>query len=505
MKKIITIISSIFVIIGLIISLIIFNDNDYKIYESTKIIKDKSNMVGVVLLQESEGSSTYIEQTGENADTFPTTGYHINLDKSKCENGGTVSYDSTNNKVIIDTNITDKCYVYFDVGAAPSGGNSRSLYSYDFNIMLETELGSRLYNMGTYEELQNGDYIFNKVASYCDDGTIQTSITSLSEFSFQPNKITCYFYYNFPSFSEKIINIASTNDHIYHHTSDTTADDYIASNAGDDSYRYSGRNSTVNDNYVCFGYDIANAVDTNSNNIPDVCENGTFSANSDYAYRIIGVFKDVDKVDNDNYYIKLIKAISYGNYIWTGSNSIHERYYNSSSFFKTTLNGLSDSYLATLITNGWNSYIAQPVWNVGGCTLTSCYEGTAKSAYADEMLTSGSGPTRTNNTHKISIMYVNEYGYAASTSYWTTALKSYSGDARNNDWLFLGSNEWTISHGPSSSTDSAFFINVSGFVSASSAAYYGNFAMRPVFYLSSSAVATGLGTISSPYILSMPS
>ena len=89
-NKIMVISSMIFVIEVLITTLVINSYQDYEIIESAHIIKDKSNMVGVVLLQESEGSSTYIEQTGENADAFPTTGYHINLEKSRCENGGSV-------------------------------------------------------------------------------------------------------------------------------------------------------------------------------------------------------------------------------------------------------------------------------------------------------------------------------------------------------------------------------------------------------------------------------
>ena len=166
MKKKIMIISSMILVIGVLITTIIVNSYEsYTIIESGHIIKDKSNVVGVVLLQESEGSSTYVEQTGENADQFPTTGYHINLEKSKCENGGTVSYDSTNNKVLIDTNITDKCYVYFDVGDTPSWGGSGS------GGGAFSEITGSSSNYGAFSVVDNGS-------------TVTTTITRIRTTSF---------------------------------------------------------------------------------------------------------------------------------------------------------------------------------------------------------------------------------------------------------------------------------------------------------------------------------
>ena len=294
-------------------------------------------------------------------------------------------------------------------------------------------------------------------------------------------------------FAEKIIELASTNEHIYHHTSDTTASDYVANNAGDDSYRYAGPNSTVDDNYVCFGY--------NRESYNNECESGTFSATSVYAYRIIGVFKDVDGNSNDAYYVKLIKATSYGSYHWDNESSTSSNRssdFDNSQLFSTTLNGTSSGYLATLNNNGWEDYIAQPKWYVGGNTWENIYQKKASVAYTNERT-----DTNTVNTiYKIGLMYPSDYGFATSNSYWTTALSSYNSAAAAQDWLYVSGLgvEWTISR-TSDTTNGAFRVNSAGIVDNQSVWY--SYVVRPVLYLSSNVKAIGSGTIESPYILSM--
>ena len=502
MKRIIAVSSSILVVIGLIISLVIFNDNNYVILESSHVIKDKSNLVGVVLLQESEGSSTYIEQTGDNADVFPTTGYHINLEKSKCENGGSVSYDYTNKKVLIDTNITDKCYIYFDLGDAPAGGGGNAPsgnYSYNFNIMLQDSPGSESYSLGTYEELQAGSYSFNQTNSYCSDETTLTDNGNGTVIMpVQSNNSNCYLYYDLGlNFADYLISTASTNNHLYHHTSDTTAADYLPNNAGDDSYRYGGTKSTVNDNYVCFGYDI--------NNYTGQCESGTFSATSESAYRIIGVFKDVDGVNNGDYYVKLIKANNYENSYWSGTAG-STNVFNNSTLFSNILNSKSNSsasatelnsgYYYNLKQNGWNDYIVTPKWYVGGNTWNYLVNYQASVVYTNERQYSGT----VNTTYKIGLMYPSDYGFAATSSYWTTLLKNY----RESDiWLYSGQ-EWTIS--PSFGTSDCVFMLTGGYLTHNNVG--NNYVVRPVLYLKTNiAIDTQkmnngtYGTISNPYRL----
>ena len=82
----------------------IMNDNN------TKIIKKNKDTISMML--ETEAGSGNYELTTR--DSWPTEGYIFNSTLSKCENGGELSWDDTNKKVLMSGNMSDKCYVYFD-------------------------------------------------------------------------------------------------------------------------------------------------------------------------------------------------------------------------------------------------------------------------------------------------------------------------------------------------------------------------------------------------------
>ena len=99
-------------------------------------------------------------------------------------------------------------------------------------------------------------------------------------------------------------------------------------------------------------------------------------------------------------------------------------------------------------------------------------------------------------------MYASDYGYAASPSAWTTNLSNYSNSTiPENNWLFMGLNEWLIT--PFSSLSSCVFdVFYMGFL-VNSDANLGD-AVRPTFHLKSTVtLASGSGTISDPYKLSI--
>ena len=69
-----------------------------------------------------KGISMNLEQTAGAGDyktvtrsSWPTEGYKFNTELSRCENGGELSWDDINKKVIVTGNVSDKCYVYFDI------------------------------------------------------------------------------------------------------------------------------------------------------------------------------------------------------------------------------------------------------------------------------------------------------------------------------------------------------------------------------------------------------
>ena len=230
----------------------------------------------------------------------------------------------------------------------------------------------------------------------------------------------------------------------------------LANGAEDNSYRYAGANPN---NYVCFG------------STASTCP-------SDNLYRIIGVFGSE---------VKLIKATSYGSYAWDSDNS---NTWDSSTKpdISTTLN---TTYYNTL-SSTWQNKIATHTWKVGG--MAGSTTNTAKQYYDVEV---GSSSSSTTDRMKIGLMYVSDYGFAASNGYWTTALDSYS-SATSSNWLYLDPFEWTIT--PNSSfSNSVFNVNRSGNLGYYDLAYYG-YSARPVFYLNSNvSYVSGDGTQGNPY------
>ena len=248
------------------------------------------------------------------------------------------------------------------------------------------------------------------------------------------------------------------NDLYYHDGTGT----YGTLEAGDNSYRYSGANPN---NYVCFG------------------ATGADCQNEDNQYRIIGVF---------NNQVKLIKATSYGYYAWNGtedSSAVNTWNETIKPDIYTTLN---ETYYNTLGSE-WQNLIAETTWQVGGLNIIN----TAKAIYDNEV---GINQTGYEETMKIGLMYVSEYGYGASPEKWTTVLYEYYYGTDN--WLYLGYDEWFISRNTDRPAD-AFLVlsDIDGRVTYEDVRT--PLAVRPSFYLESSVVLEGgTGTASDPYRIS---
>ena len=229
--------------------------------------------------------------------------------------------------------------------------------------------------------------------------------------------------------------------------------------AGDNSYRYSGANPN---NYVCFG------------------ATGADCQNPENQYRIIGVF---------NNQVKLIKATSYGDYVWD-ADGVNTWDASTKPDIYTTLN---ETYYNTLGSE-WQNLIAETTWQVGGMDST----GTAKETYEVEVGTGQSGYVE---TMKIGLMYVSDYGYGASTEKWTTAL--YEDNYGTDNWLYLGTHEWLISR-TAGDSDHAFFVFSGLGGSVTRGPVSGTLAVRPSFSLASTVeISSGTGTSTDPFVLNL--
>ena len=245
---------------------------------------------------------------------------------------------------------------------------------------------------------------------------------------------------------------------LYYHDAD------LVNGVQDNSYRYAGVSANVN-NYVCFGDDCSN---------------------EDNQYRIIGVF---------NNQVKLIKATSYGNYAWEADWNTQGNAWDASTKpdIYTTLN---DTYYNSLGTT-WQNKIADATWQVGGFPDTYL-SGSLKASYDYEV---GANQTGYEETMKIGLMYVSDYVYASSSNNWTATLYDYGESTDPNEgWLYLGSNEWTISRS-SSHSSSAWGVGSVGFLNHGYGVN-GARAVRPSFYLSSSVnYVSGSGTSADPIVI----
>ena len=113
MKKKILILSSL-IMFALIVSMVtlFYGDSDKAIFESGKNNTVVRSNALTMMYETEAGSGEY----AVSSDTvWPQEGYVFNERLSSCENGGILSWNSETKRVVMKTNTSDKCYVYFDV------------------------------------------------------------------------------------------------------------------------------------------------------------------------------------------------------------------------------------------------------------------------------------------------------------------------------------------------------------------------------------------------------
>ena len=541
-KVLIGVCSIFFIVLAVILSISLFKSDDNVILSDNTKNKNLVNNSFITLMLEDE-SGNYVKSS---SNTWPSGNYAFNESLSRCERGGELRWDREKGIVNLLSNKSDNCYVYFDlynvvkiskvdatkttnsitVSVTTSGGENpvdkyyfsidegktyqeSTTPSYTFsNLTMNHEYTIQVYAKDTegYEsneeviEVTTDSYVNPVINSVTATSVTNDSITVSVSATGGTNAIGTYMYsinngaytstssntYIFNGLSAGVsytikVKVKDTNgidsnvyslsvetddtvllaDYIkskytsqgsnglYYHTSS------LANSAGDNSYRYAGANPN---NYVCFGSTASTCPSAN-------------------LYRIIGVFGNE---------VKLIKNTSYGNYVWDYDNNTWD-----SSTKPDIRNTLNTTFLNTL-SSTWQNKIATHAFKVGGMTYSNGTS-TPRTAYNYEV---GANSSSTTDTMKIGLMYVSDYGYAASNNYWTTNLSSYS-NATGSNWLDLGYTEWTISRSSSVRTN-AFYVYSSGHVVGNRNVEY-PWAMRPVFYLTSTtSYVSGSGTQSNP-------
>ena len=256
-------------------------------------------------------------------------------------------------------------------------------------------------------------------------------------------------------------------------------------------------------------------------------------------WRIIGVFNNIDDgTGKKETRLKIIRNEPIGTYSWdnkasgTGSSiseygsndwsdSALQLVLNSGAYWNRTSgecpygrNGATTScdFSATGLTEEAKSMISNAKWNLGGTSsYTSISNGLASHFYGYERGTDVYTNRPTKWIGSIGLMYASDYGYATAGGSTTnrqtclnTELYNWDGydDCFNNDWLYIGSYQWTLTPGSSLSYDVVSVYSDGDVVVG--IAYNTYNAVSPAIYLSSNVkISGGEGTESSPYELSL--
>ena len=460
-------------------------------------INQNNNMLSMML--ETDSGSGQYEKTS--LSSWPTDGYVFNEQMSKCEQGSILRWDDANKKVIMKGNVSDKCYVFFDK-YNPIKINSYTITPNGNKITISISATS---GTGTITK-----YFYSKDdgASYVESTSNTYTFTNLAKGTY---KIKAYVLDSNNKISEYISkNIEITNmilseyvmsqytgtqgeNGIYYHDSNLT------NGAGDNSYRYAGANPN---NYVCFGSDDTICPHENLYRIIGLIDGKVKLISADGATTdMLGTDEGYAKTyqeawgSSSSYYKGNGDLTKIGSYRW---NKVKDNTWSTSTTNTINLNKNFLIYLDSKNTK-WKTMINNTTWYAGGMTYANGWETNAKTAYNYEV---GANKDATTVIAKIGLMYVSEYYYAATPDYWTLPGYNSSGNdyrkATNDNWLYTGLKEWTISR-RSVGSDLAFVVTDDGLLLGGVVDDSDGIAVRPSFSLSSSIKFTsGEGTAVNP-------
>ena len=262
------------------------------------------------------------------------------------------------------------------------------------------------------------------------------------------------------------------------------------------AYAGGGKWNGVN-NFVCFGSSETPCPTDNLYRIIGVIDGKVKLIKYDYATStLLGTDGDYSGSDtpDTNYYKGSLTSID--QYYW--NNATVTNTWSESNLNKINLN----TNFINNIGSTWANKIATTTWKVGGNTFDNISSSVPSIAYQNEIVAPAENTTY---DAKIGLMYVLDYGFAASPSAWTTTLYNYDGnDAKGTsiktiNWMYMGYYDWMISR-TSDSSNLAFFVFSGGNVLSYSVSYVNG--VRPSFNLSSSITyVSGSGSAVDPILI----
>ena len=478
-------------VVASIILVVKKSNSVYEEESKPKVVKHKSMLS--MNLEQTAGAGDYktVTQSG-----WPTEGYKFNTELSRCENGSELSWDDTKKAVIVSGNTSDKCYVYFDkllvlsevcgdktlkdcVIAQYTGTQGQNNIYYH-KSSLSNGAGDNSYRYA------GGDYQLTSKAISAGFNTVaakaQTSTDGVVNYYCNGTK--------------QYVGAGCPGNYISYYSLQ-----YDTTNTQYQSYKEALEKAIVDGyliedkvkNFVCFGTNESTCSTDNLYRIIGMIDNKVKLIKYDCASRnLLGTSGESPyKTDPSLMYLGTLTKIDY--YKINGSSNVSNNW-SDSPLNKTNLN---TSFINNM-GNTWTSKIATTTWKVGGGSSTYLTDVPA-TAYQYEV---GSNASSTTYDAKIGLMYVSDYYYAASPSAWTLVGYNSSGATKDYrvatsiNWLYLGSNEWTLSRF-SDLSDTAFFVGYAGYVS--NGGVDNLIGVRPSFnLLPSTTYVSGSGSMSDP-------
>ena len=410
-----------------------------------------------IMLETKAGSGEYVVSE---SNTWPEKGYEFNSFRSGCENGGTLSYNEQTKKVTLKSNISDKCYVYFDV--VPP----------DVSVAVPN-LPSTYGKLGSIT-CDNSSTTYNQQYNRIEVSQINGKYTSCT--------------LNYTDSSSKV-NLAT---YVTSLVGTTQGTGQVVNEKG---YRYEGKNPN---NYVWFNNEYWRII--------GVFDSASHGQNDKNLVKIIRA----DVLDGLAWHKSNTND-------WTAASLnklLNGAYYNAQD---GTSSGYCYGYSSSVTANcdytkkgiqaGYRKMIANVTWYLGGY---SSGDATAEAFYGYERGTTVYSGRPTSTTGYIGLMYPSDYGYSvlSSSCARTKNLSSYDGSTcAGASWLYGKGYEWTISP-RSSDSNNLFNLHFTGDLIHSGNRYmggaYDGFGARPVLYLDASVYKIdGEGTLDKPYIIGM--
>ena len=453
MKKKIIAVFSVFITIILVLVIIVYN-NSYKndVYVENKT-NNKNKVPGLIslMLETKAGSGIYnVSPDG----IVPAKGYELNTEKSGCENGGTIIYNETTKKFILKSNISTKCYAYFDV--VPP----------DVTLTI-TNRPTTYRKLGNIN-CTNSNATYNQKYNRVEISSIDKKYTSCT-LNYTNSTLKTYL-------NDYIISLAGT----------TQGTGQVVNENG---YRYEGKNPN---NYIWFNNEYWRII-----GVFDSASHGQSNKN------LVKIIRDDvldglawDKSSTNNWNTSSIKLLLNGAY-YNAQDGTSSGY----CYGYSTIATANCDYTKRGIQSGYRGMITSVTWHLGGYSSDSA---TTSAFYGYERGTTVYSGRPTSTTGYIGLMYPSDYGYSvlSSSCTRTTNLGSYnSAKCAGQSWLYGKGYEWTLT--PTSSySSSVFALYFSGYLGSFSANY--GFGSRPVLYLDASVYKIdGDGSLNNPYIVGM--